>query len=146
MGPAGVSRTPSSPLPWATGTPRVPCIKLSSAQALHGARSGRSQDRWPPAGIRLTPKAAPTSLVSRPRSSQSRARRASKSMSVMPQLEPSSPSVSNSKPDVTYSLSLLVHTGYIPPAEFEEMYYCQQRLVEDEGLKQISLQRTQGGS
>src|SRR5680860_632140 len=28
---------------------------------------------------------------------------------------------------------LLEYTGYIPPAEFEEMYYCQQRLVEDEG-------------
>jgi len=35
---------------------------------------------------------------------------------------------------------LLEYTGYIPPAEFEEMYYCQQRLVEDEGLKQMSLQ------
>src|SRR5680860_979002 len=34
---------------------------------------------------------------------------------------------------------LLEYTGYIPPAEFEEMYYCQQRLVEDEGLKQMSL-------
>src|SRR5660398_139876 len=92
------------------------------------------------------PKAAPTSMVSRPRSSQSRARRASKSMSVMPQLEPSSPSVSNSKPDVTHSLSLLVYTGYIPPAEFEEMHYCQQRLVGDEGLKQMSLQCIRGGS
>jgi len=35
---------------------------------------------------------------------------------------------------------LLEYTDYIPPAEFEEMYYCQQRLVEDEGLKQMSLQ------
>ena len=35
---------------------------------------------------------------------------------------------------------LLEYTGYIPPAEFEEMYHCQQPLVEDEGLKQISLQ------
>jgi len=35
---------------------------------------------------------------------------------------------------------LFEYTGYIPPAEFEEMYYCQQTLVEDEGLKQTSLQ------
>jgi len=41
---------------------------------------------------------------------------------------------------------LLEYTGYIPPAEFEEMYHCQQRLVEDEGLKQMSLQCTRGGS
>jgi putative transposase len=29
--------------------------------------------------------------------------------------------------------------GHIPPAEFEEMYYLEQSLVEDEGLKQMSL-------
>jgi putative transposase len=29
--------------------------------------------------------------------------------------------------------------GHIPPAEFEEMYYLEQSLVEDEGLKQLSL-------
>src|SRR5660397_276585 len=41
---------------------------------------------------------------------------------------------------------LLEYTGYIPPAEFEEMYHCQQRLVEDEGLKQMRHQRTAPGS
>jgi len=35
---------------------------------------------------------------------------------------------------------LLEYTGNIPPAEFEERYYLQQSLVEDEGLKQLSLQ------
>ena len=30
--------------------------------------------------------------------------------------------------------------GYLPPAEFEERYYREQPLVEDEGLKQLSLQ------
>jgi putative transposase len=35
---------------------------------------------------------------------------------------------------------LLEYTGYIPPAEFEEMYYREHSLVEDEGLKQMSLQ------
>ena len=35
---------------------------------------------------------------------------------------------------------LLEYTGYIPPAEFEVMCYRQQRLIEDEGLKQMSLQ------
>ena len=34
---------------------------------------------------------------------------------------------------------LLEPIGYIPPAEFEEMYYREQTLVEDEGLKQLSL-------
>src|SRR5665648_90289 len=34
---------------------------------------------------------------------------------------------------------LLEYTGNIPPAEFEERYYLQQSLVEDEGLKQLSL-------
>jgi putative transposase len=34
---------------------------------------------------------------------------------------------------------LLEPIGYIPPAEFEEMYYREQSLVEDEGLKQKSL-------
>jgi putative transposase len=34
---------------------------------------------------------------------------------------------------------LLEYTGNIPPAEFEEMYYHEQSLVEDEGLKQMSL-------
>ena len=29
--------------------------------------------------------------------------------------------------------------GYVPPVEFEEMYYREQALVEDEGLKQMSL-------
>ena len=41
---------------------------------------------------------------------------------------------------------LLALIGYIPSVEFEEMYYCQQPLVEDEGLKQMSLQCTRGGS
>src|SRR5680860_1084483 len=35
---------------------------------------------------------------------------------------------------------LLEYTGYIPPAEFEEMYYREHALLEDEGLKQMSLQ------
>ncbi len=35
---------------------------------------------------------------------------------------------------------LLEPIGYLPPAEFEERYYHQQSLVEDEGLKQLSLQ------
>jgi putative transposase len=35
---------------------------------------------------------------------------------------------------------LLEYTDYIPPAEFEEMYYREHSLVEDEGLKQMSLQ------
>jgi putative transposase len=35
---------------------------------------------------------------------------------------------------------LLEPIGYIPPAEFEERYYRDQPLVEDEGLKQLSLQ------
>jgi putative transposase len=35
---------------------------------------------------------------------------------------------------------LLEPIGYLPPAEFEEMYYRDQPLVEDEGLKQMSLQ------
>ena len=35
---------------------------------------------------------------------------------------------------------LLEPIGYLPPAEFEERYYLQQSLVEDEGLKQLSLQ------
>jgi putative transposase len=34
---------------------------------------------------------------------------------------------------------LLEPIGYIPPAEFEEMFYREQTLVEDEGLKQMSL-------
>jgi putative transposase len=34
---------------------------------------------------------------------------------------------------------LLEPIGYIPPAEFEEMYYRDQSPVEDEGLKQMSL-------
>ena len=34
---------------------------------------------------------------------------------------------------------LLEPIGYIPPAEFEEMFYREQTLVEDEGLKQLSL-------
>ncbi len=34
---------------------------------------------------------------------------------------------------------LLEYTDNIPPAEFEERYYLQQSLVEDEGLKQLSL-------
>ena len=34
---------------------------------------------------------------------------------------------------------LLEPIGYIPPAEFEEMFYREQVLVEDEGLKQMSL-------
>lgn len=34
---------------------------------------------------------------------------------------------------------LLEYTGNIPPAEFEDVYYRQQSLVEDEGLKQPSL-------
>ncbi len=34
---------------------------------------------------------------------------------------------------------LLEYTGNIPPAESEEMYYRQQSLVEDEGLKELSL-------
>jgi hypothetical protein len=34
---------------------------------------------------------------------------------------------------------LLEYTGNIPPAEFEEMYYLEQSLVEDGGLKQLSL-------
>src|SRR5680860_138918 len=34
---------------------------------------------------------------------------------------------------------LLEPIGNIPPAELEEMYYRQQSLVEDEGLKQLSL-------
>jgi putative transposase len=34
---------------------------------------------------------------------------------------------------------LLEPIGYVPPAEFEEMYYRKQSLVEDEGLKQLSL-------
>ena len=35
---------------------------------------------------------------------------------------------------------LLEYTGNIPPAEFEEMYYRKHSLVEDEGVKQMSLQ------
>jgi putative transposase len=35
---------------------------------------------------------------------------------------------------------LLEPIGHIPPAEFEERYYRQQALCEDEGLKQLSLQ------
>jgi putative transposase len=34
---------------------------------------------------------------------------------------------------------LLEYTGHVPPAEFEEMFYREQTLVEDEGLKQLSL-------
>jgi putative transposase len=34
---------------------------------------------------------------------------------------------------------LLEPIGYIPPAEFEEMFYREQSLIEDEGLKQMSL-------
>jgi putative transposase len=34
---------------------------------------------------------------------------------------------------------LLGPIGYIPPAEFEEMFYREQTLIEDEGLKQLSL-------
>ena len=34
---------------------------------------------------------------------------------------------------------LLEYTGNIPPAEFEEMYYRERTLIEDEGLKQMSL-------
>src|SRR5665811_1117915 len=34
---------------------------------------------------------------------------------------------------------LLEYTDNIPPAEFEEMYYREQALLEDEGLKQLSL-------
>jgi putative transposase len=34
---------------------------------------------------------------------------------------------------------LLEPIGYVPPAEFEEMFYREQTLVEDEGLKQMSL-------
>jgi putative transposase len=34
---------------------------------------------------------------------------------------------------------LLEPIGYVPPAEFEEMYYHQLSLAEDEGLKQSSL-------
>ena len=34
---------------------------------------------------------------------------------------------------------LLEPIGYIPPAEFEEMFYREQTLIEDEGLKQMSL-------
>ena len=34
---------------------------------------------------------------------------------------------------------LLEPIGYIPPAEFEEMFYREQTLIEDEGLKQLSL-------
>ncbi|OFV80342.1 MAG: hypothetical protein A2W26_12620 [Acidobacteria bacterium RBG_16_64_8] len=34
---------------------------------------------------------------------------------------------------------LLEPIGYIPPAELEDMYYREQTLVEDEGLKQLSL-------
>lgn len=34
---------------------------------------------------------------------------------------------------------LLEPIGYVPPAEYEEMYYREQSLVEDEGLKQMSL-------
>lgn len=34
---------------------------------------------------------------------------------------------------------LLEPIGYVPPAEFEEMFYRQQSLAEDEGLKQPSL-------
>jgi putative transposase len=34
---------------------------------------------------------------------------------------------------------LLEPIGYIPPAEFEEIFYREQTLVEDEGLKQLSL-------
>ena len=29
--------------------------------------------------------------------------------------------------------------GYLPPAEFEEMFYREHSLIEDEGLKQLSL-------
>jgi len=35
---------------------------------------------------------------------------------------------------------LLEYTDNIPPAEFEEMYYREHALLEDEGLKQMSLQ------
>jgi transposase InsO family protein len=34
---------------------------------------------------------------------------------------------------------LLKPTGYLPPAEFEEIYYRELSLAEDEGLKQSSL-------
>jgi transposase InsO family protein len=34
---------------------------------------------------------------------------------------------------------LLEPIGYIPPAEFEEMFYREHSLIEDEGLKQLSL-------
>ena len=34
---------------------------------------------------------------------------------------------------------LLEPIGYIPPTEFEDMYYREQSPVEDEGLKQMSL-------
>jgi putative transposase len=34
---------------------------------------------------------------------------------------------------------LLEYTGNIPPAEFEEMYYLEQSLIQNEGLKQMSL-------
>src|SRR5660398_264753 len=39
---------------------------------------------------------------------------------------------------------LLEHTGYIPPAEFEEMYHCQQPLVEDEGIICLSPSSSRG--
>jgi len=34
---------------------------------------------------------------------------------------------------------LLEYTDNIPPAEFEERYYREHALLEDEGLKQMSL-------
>jgi len=34
---------------------------------------------------------------------------------------------------------LLKYTGSIPPGEFEEMYYLGRSLVEDDGLKGLSL-------
>ena len=34
---------------------------------------------------------------------------------------------------------LLEPIGDIPPAEFEEMFYAGQTLIDDEGLKQLSL-------
>jgi hypothetical protein len=41
--------------------------------------------------------------------------------------------------DWFYHRRLLEPIGDIPPAEFEEMFYREQTLVEDEGLKQLSL-------
>ena len=57
-----------------------------------------------------TPMAAPTSIVSRPRSSHSRSSCASWSRSEMPQFEPRRPRVSNSKPEVIISPASSVYT------------------------------------